>query len=138
MDDGAPLAGAAFDLWRETNGTPGLQTTGADPDTMTGRSCTTDAAGTCAFDGLPLGGYYLVETAVPEGYELPDDPVSGPHELTAENAGDGVTVARVNEGGGYGDHDTGYGDTGGYGHAGTGYGAHGKKPGEHGTRHAGR
>ncbi|NED11882.1 choice-of-anchor A family protein, partial [Streptomyces sp. SID9124] len=32
-DTGNPLAGADFELWRETNDTPGLQTDGADPDT---------------------------------------------------------------------------------------------------------
>ncbi|MEU3950190.1 choice-of-anchor A family protein [Streptomyces sp. NPDC029526] len=134
-DDGAPLAGASFALWRETNGTPGLQTDGDDPDTMTGRNCSTGTAGTCAFDGLPLGEYYVVETAVPEGYEPPVDPVSGPHELTADNAGDGVTVRLVNERGEPDEPDepeepdeNGYGDSGGYG---TG---HGKDHGGYGSR----
>ncbi|MFS0695824.1 choice-of-anchor A family protein, partial [Streptomyces nitrosporeus] len=33
-ETGAPLAGADFELWEETNNTDGLQTTGANPDTL--------------------------------------------------------------------------------------------------------
>ncbi|WP_443034610.1 MSCRAMM family protein, partial [Streptomyces sp. BE303] len=32
----APLAGGVFDLWEETNGVPGLQTSGVNPDTQVG------------------------------------------------------------------------------------------------------
>ncbi|MFF4711193.1 SpaA isopeptide-forming pilin-related protein [Streptomyces eurythermus] len=129
---GKPLAGAVFELWKETNAVAGLQTSGTDPDTRIGQRCSTDARGDCTFDDLPLGEYYVREVAVPEGYELPDDPVSGPHELTEDNAEDGITVRLVNrrcETGdhGYGDdgygHSGGYGDhSGGYGHSGTGCG----------------
>ncbi|MFI6286007.1 SpaA isopeptide-forming pilin-related protein [Streptomyces sp. NPDC051018] len=87
----APLAGATFELWEETNGIPGLQTTGANPDTQLGGPCTTDAAGECART-VETGTYYWRETAAPPGYDLPADPVFGPLVLTVENASQGVTV----------------------------------------------
>ncbi|MBK3574631.1 hypothetical protein JHN63_12570 [Streptomyces sp. MBT65] len=95
---GKPLAGASFELWRETNGTDGLQTSGADPDTKAGGTCTTGADGHCVFRDLPLGAYYVRETAVPKGYVLPGNPVSGPYSLTADNAveGDGKVVTLTN------------------------------------------
>ncbi|WP_432054722.1 choice-of-anchor A family protein [Streptomyces sp. bgisy022] len=45
---GDPLPGAVFELWEETNGTAGLQTSGADPDTRLGDTCTTGPDGVCA------------------------------------------------------------------------------------------
>ncbi|MER5490603.1 SpaA isopeptide-forming pilin-related protein [Streptomyces sp. NPDC002490] len=98
--NGRPLAGAVFELWTESNGVPGLQTSasGSTPaDTREGTGCSTDAAGLCVFDELPLGTYYVRETAVPEGYVLPDNPVRGPIEITEENAGETVTVNVANK-----------------------------------------
>ncbi|MFD0430030.1 prealbumin-like fold domain-containing protein [Streptomyces zhihengii] len=95
--NGALLAGAVFELWRETNGVDGLQRTGTDPDTRADAGCSTDEAGRCVFGDLPLGEYYLVETAVPEGYVLPGNPVTGPYEVTEENSDRGVTVELDNE-----------------------------------------
>ncbi|WP_330241163.1 SpaA isopeptide-forming pilin-related protein [Streptomyces sp. NBC_00525] len=95
--NGEPLAGAVFELWRETNDVPGLQVDGANPDTLTDAGCSTGDDGQCVFDDLPLGEYYLREIAVPEGYVLSDDPVSGPIEVTEENSAEGVTVELTNE-----------------------------------------
>jgi choice-of-anchor A domain-containing protein len=94
--NGRPLAGAVFELWRETNGGRGLQTSGGRPDTRLGAGCATDGAGGCTFTGLRPGPYYLRETAVPEGYVMPRTPVSGPHALTGRNAAQGITVRLSN------------------------------------------
>ncbi|MFD4374455.1 choice-of-anchor A family protein [Streptomyces sp. NPDC058486] len=118
-DSGMPLRGATFELWEETNGVAGLQTTGAAPDTRVGAPCTTGFAGMCGFGDLDHGTYYLRETAAPGGYPLPADPVSGPYVVSAEQ--EVVVVTLDNERGddpgpgpdpcepkGYGDE--GYGD----------------------------
>ncbi|MFD6226204.1 collagen binding domain-containing protein [Streptomyces sp. NPDC060232] len=80
---GSPLHGAVFELWKETNGTTGLKTRGIDADQRVRPGCATDADGTCEFDGLADGGYFLVEKDVPEGYVLPKSPVAGPYQLDA-------------------------------------------------------
>ncbi|MFI8369070.1 choice-of-anchor A family protein [Streptomyces sp. NPDC085466] len=128
-DSGMPLRGATFELWEETNGVDGLQTDGDTPDTRVGPPCTTGFAGMCGFGDLDHGTYYLRETAAPDGYDLPADPVSGPYVVSAEQ--EAVFVTLDNERGddpgpgpdpcepkGYGDE--GYGEEG-YGHEG-GYG----------------
>ncbi|MEU8619421.1 choice-of-anchor A family protein [Streptomyces sp. NPDC048623] len=82
-----PLAGAVFEAWRETNGVAGLQTDGTKPDQRVGAGCATDTKGVCSFDDLPLGWYYLRETAVPEGYVLPGEGVFGPFGITQDHGG---------------------------------------------------
>ncbi|MFE6064696.1 choice-of-anchor A family protein [Streptomyces sp. NPDC056431] len=131
-DSGLPLRGATFELWEESNGQSGLQTGGTDPDTRVGTPCTTNVVGLCSFGELENGSYYLRETAVPDGYVLPTDPVTGPYVIDDEQK---VVVARLDnsraddhcEDGGYGDPghgDEGYGDEGygdqGYGDSGYG------------------
>ncbi|MFJ4318587.1 collagen binding domain-containing protein [Streptomyces lavendulae] len=93
---GDPLAGALFRLWEETNGIPGLQTTGADPDTEIGGPCTTGADGVCSRTIDP-GVYYWLETQAPPGYRLSPYPVFGPLVLQPESAGEGVTVIAENQ-----------------------------------------
>ncbi|MGW0857989.1 collagen-binding domain-containing protein, partial [Streptomyces sp. NPDC002690] len=88
------LSGAQFALWRETNGTAGLQTTGTNPDTQVD-TCTTGTDGICARE-VGIGTYYWQETAAPAGYDLPDPAVFGPLVLTAANADTGVSVTAVN------------------------------------------
>ncbi|WP_328946103.1 choice-of-anchor A family protein [Streptomyces sp. NBC_00250] len=132
-DSRLPLRGATFELWEETNGRTGLQTGGTDPDTRVGTPCTTGVAGLCSFDELDNGTYYLRETAVPDGYVLPADPVTGPYVVSGDQK---VVLARLDnsradepcEDGGYGDQgygDQGYGDQG-YGDCPGGKGRTGK------------
>ncbi|KPI17159.1 Cna B domain protein [Actinobacteria bacterium OK074] len=93
-----PLGGAVFQLWRDSNGTAGLQQTGTAKDTLV-TDCVTDRRGQCHFDELPIGTYYLVEKDVPEGYLLPKQPVTGPYTLTLDNAAGkgGLLVKLVNK-----------------------------------------
>ncbi|MFE0577682.1 collagen binding domain-containing protein [Streptomyces sp. NPDC058874] len=86
---GAPLHGAVFEIWKETNGTSGLQTAGLDADLRPRAGCATDADGTCDFEGLADGSYFLVEKDVPEGYVMPGNPVAGPWRL------DGASGRRI-------------------------------------------
>ncbi|MGW6568059.1 choice-of-anchor A family protein [Streptomyces sp. NPDC054975] len=96
--NGNALAGAWFQLWRETNGTAGLQASGGDPDTQVGALCTTGADGMCART-VETGTYYWEETRAPAGYGLPDPNVFGPLVLTEANAAQGVTVQATNTAG---------------------------------------
>ncbi|MFE6667253.1 SdrD B-like domain-containing protein [Streptomyces sp. NPDC057697] len=93
--DGKALARATFQLWKETNGSDELQTTGAEPDTKVGEPCVTGTDGNCHGTGAP-GTYYWQEVSPPKGYAVPDVTVFGPLELTTDNLDDGVSVTAVN------------------------------------------
>lgn len=93
--DDKPLAGAKFVLWRDSNGTEGLQPEGATPDTKVGEPCTTGTDGGCKRDVVP-GTYYWQEVSPPDGYAPPDKPVLGPLVLNAQNLDAGVSVTAVN------------------------------------------
>lgn len=93
--DGRALARAKFQLWKETNGSDELQTTGAEPDTKVGKPCMTGTDGICRGNGAP-GTYYWQEVSPPAGYAVPDVPVSGPLVLTSDNLDDAASVTAVN------------------------------------------
>ncbi|MFD5148333.1 choice-of-anchor A family protein, partial [Streptomyces sp. NPDC058401] len=92
-----PLRGAVFEVWKETNSTLGLQTRGINPDRKVASGCATDRDGVCAFPGLDDGSYYVVETAVPEGYVLPRNRVTGPLQLDANTPDHRVIVTLENK-----------------------------------------
>jgi uncharacterized repeat protein (TIGR01451 family) len=65
-DLGAPLAGAVLSLFTDNAGTIGTA--------VSGKTCTTTAAGTCSITGiLPPGTYWLRETTTPGGYDTAAD-----------------------------------------------------------------
>ncbi|AWZ07139.1 MULTISPECIES: choice-of-anchor A family protein [unclassified Streptomyces] len=92
-----PLRGAVFEVWRETNDTRGLQTRGINPDRKVSAGCATDRTGVCEFPRLPEGWYYVVETAVPEGYVLPPNRVTGPLHLDATTPDHRLVVTLQNK-----------------------------------------
>ncbi|MEU9232543.1 choice-of-anchor A family protein [Streptomyces subrutilus] len=109
---GRPLRGAVFEVWQETNGTEGLQTIGINPDRRATAGCATGRTGVCDFGPLPEGSYYLLETAVPEGYVLPADRVTGPLRLDATTPDRRLVVTLQNKRDGHGKGDHGKGDHG--------------------------
>ncbi|MFE2345485.1 SdrD B-like domain-containing protein [Kitasatospora cineracea] len=93
--DGKPLPGAVFQLWRESNGADGLQTDGAKPDAKAGDPCTTGEDGTCT-EQADLGTYYWQEVSPPKGYQAPEQPVLGPLVLDDAHLDAGLTTTAVN------------------------------------------
>ena len=86
----SPAPSSAF---RDDNGTPGLQQSGASADSVSG-TCTTVANGRCSVPDAALPAsldwgydYYWVETVPPPGYNLPTVVVNGPISITKANAG---------------------------------------------------
>lgn len=102
-----PLRGAVFEVWKETNNTRGLQTRGINADRKVSAGCATDRAGVCEFPRLDEGWYYLVETAVPEGYVLPPNRVTGPLHLDERTPDHRLVVTLQNK---RDDHGKGKGD----------------------------
>ncbi|MFJ5921734.1 SdrD B-like domain-containing protein [Kitasatospora sp. NPDC092948] len=94
--DGKPLPGAVFQLWRDTNKTDGLQTDGDKADTKVGEPCTTGEDGTC-HTVTDKGTYYWQEVTPPKGYQAPEQPVLGPVVLDDEHLADGITTTAVNQ-----------------------------------------
>ncbi|MET9856718.1 choice-of-anchor A family protein, partial [Streptomyces sp. NPDC006450] len=94
---GKPLRGAVFEVWKETNSTRGLQTRGINADRRVTQGCATDRAGVCAFPDLEEGWYYVVETAVPEGYLLPRNRVTGPLHLDGNTPDHRLVVTLENK-----------------------------------------
>ncbi|WP_328300896.1 choice-of-anchor A family protein [Streptomyces sp. NBC_00435] len=88
-----PLAGATYELWHETNRTPGAQFANPGGDTKVA-DCVTPASGICSRP-VPLGTYYWRETKAPDGYELAPNPVAA-LTLTGQNAAAGVRVRMDN------------------------------------------
>jgi hypothetical protein len=90
-DLGAPLAGATFALLVDNAPTG---TAPGNEDTATA-TCTTDAAGTCAFEDVPLGSYWVVEVAVPPGYFDAVPPYQAATVGLGSEPGQGATVNLV-------------------------------------------
>jgi uncharacterized surface anchored protein len=75
-DHTSPVAGATYQLFRESNGVSGLQATAVPTragDSKSGQ-CTTAVDGTCSIAGLPDGTYYWLEVSAPPGYALSAQP----------------------------------------------------------------
>ncbi|MFD8595553.1 SdrD B-like domain-containing protein [Kitasatospora sp. NPDC059646] len=94
--DGKPLPGAVFQLWRETDKADGLQTDGDRADAKVGDPCTTGDDGTCR-TVTDQGRYYWQEVTPPKGYRTPEQPVLGPVVLDDEHLDAGITTTAVNE-----------------------------------------
>ncbi|MFF0294866.1 SpaA isopeptide-forming pilin-related protein [Kitasatospora sp. NPDC004614] len=91
--DGKPLPGAVFQLWRESNDTEGLQ---QDADTKVGDPYTTGDDGTCTANA-DKGTYYWQEVTPPKGYQTPEQPVLGPVVLDDDHLDAGITTTAVNQ-----------------------------------------
>ncbi|MBO1417529.1 hypothetical protein J0670_23330 [Streptomyces sp. FH025] len=96
--DGNPLAGAKFQLYRQADGggwQRGHGEHGKHEDTPVGEPCVTGADGICQGVGLP-GTYYWKELCPPKGYKAPENRWFGPLVLTDDNIDVGVSVTAVN------------------------------------------
>ncbi|MFJ3518020.1 collagen binding domain-containing protein [Streptomyces sp. NPDC090131] len=95
QDTGAPLPGARFELWRETNDRPGLQSAGPAADEKHEGACVTDARGSCTVELAVNETYYWLEAGVPAGYERPEEPVTG-FDLQAGTSEEGLVLNVAN------------------------------------------
>ena len=100
-DLGNPLAGVEFTLWGKADSPTALADAAAVPPDFTEfQKVTTDAHGAARFENLPIGEYYLTETAGLEGqgYKRNDTPVHVIVDHTgvyadAGTADDGIAVS---------------------------------------------
>lgn len=77
---GVPLAGAVFTLYADAAPVGGAAP-GAE-DTATALTCTTSTAGTCSFQDIVAGSYWVVETTTPAAYDT-----AAPQAVTAGSGG---------------------------------------------------
>ncbi|MFN0088190.1 MAG: SdrD B-like domain-containing protein, partial [Blastocatellia bacterium] len=89
----AGVGGVTLNLYRETNGTPGLQTTGGTPDALAGTttSASSGVVGSYQFTGLAPAIYYVTIPAAEfqPGGDLAGCLSSEPTDLTPDNNDDG-------------------------------------------------
>jgi hypothetical protein len=79
-DAGDPVVGATFQLYSPQGILNGAPTGSA----VTGKSCTTDATGSCTISNVTPGDYTLDETVIPTGYAKDADL---PENITVANGG---------------------------------------------------
>jgi hypothetical protein len=93
LDDATPpnpLAGAEFTLYQDNPPTGGARGAG---DTITTKTCTTGADGTCEITGVLPGEYWVVETVTPTGH----DPAADQHVTVKANEQVSVTFVNVRQ-----------------------------------------
>jgi hypothetical protein len=83
--DASDLAGATFTLYKDNVTKGGSR--GAE-DTITTKTCTTVADGTCSITAVTPGDYWVVETGVPDGYSAAPDQLVNVGIGTTAHAGD--------------------------------------------------
>jgi hypothetical protein len=96
-ENGAPLAGALLQLFRDDNGVAGLQTTasGSTPaDAKVGECTTVLPDANCSFGGILTAGTYIGhEASAPNGYDgAPDQSVN----VVVDNVADTITLTFAN------------------------------------------
>ena len=95
------MDGASFDLYRNTNGVAGLQTTaggGTPADQIVGSCGPTAGGNPCSVGNLVFGTYWWYETVGPTGYVLPvGTRRAGPITIDAGNAGTTFDVTVISD-----------------------------------------
>jgi len=87
-----PVQGATFTLYVNNDPTTGPR---GGEDTITTKTCTTAADGTCDITNVPPGSYWVVETTTPSGYITADDKAATVGIGSAAHVGDSVPVSLV-------------------------------------------